>query len=78
MRAERNGAQAVLLSAVFASRSPSAGPPLGVVRFQSLARSVRAPVIALGGINGRTARRLVATRAAGLAGVEGFAIRQIR
>ncbi|QUD90841.1 thiamine phosphate synthase [Phenylobacterium montanum] len=70
-KARRAGAQAVLVSPVFPSRSPSAGRPLGVLRFQALARGAGVPVVALGGINSRTARRLKGTCAAGLAAVEG-------
>ena len=71
-RAARFGAQAALVSAVFASRSPSAGAALGVVRFEALVRRAKVPVIALGGINGRAARRLGSSAAAGLAAVEAF------
>lgn len=72
LRARRAGAQAVLVSSVFPSRSPSAGLPLGAVRFEALVRLARLPVIALGGINARTAARLRASSAAGLAAVDGF------
>lgn len=71
-RAERAGADAVLLSSVFASRSPSAAPPMGRLRFASLVRRVRTPVLGLGGINGANARRLIGTGAGGLAAVEGW------
>lgn len=70
--AEAHGVDAVLVSAAFASRSASAGPALGPVRFEHLARQARGPVIALGGVNARTAARLQRSCAAGLAGVEGF------
>jgi thiamine-phosphate pyrophosphorylase len=70
--ANRLGADGVVVSAVFPSRSPSAGRPLGVVRFEALARRSRAPVIALGGIGGATAGRLRASAAGGLAGIDGF------
>jgi len=66
------GADAVVVSAVFPSRSPSAGPPLGAIRFAFLVRASRAPVIALGGVNIKNAPRLVSTGAAGLAAIEGF------
>ena len=64
---------AALVSAVFASASPSAGPPLGALRFASLVRNARLPVIALGGIDPRTARRLARSGAAGLAAIGGLA-----
>jgi thiamine-phosphate pyrophosphorylase len=65
---------AILLSVVFPSRSPSAGRALGVIRFNRLAGRSRIPVVALGGVNDATAARLRGSRAAGLAGVGGFAI----
>ncbi|HMP63504.1 MAG TPA: thiamine phosphate synthase [Phenylobacterium sp.] len=67
------GAQAVVVSAVFPSASPSAGAPLGPLRFAVLARAAGGPVYGLGGINEKSARRLLATGAAGLAAVEGLA-----
>ncbi len=71
-RAFAAGADAVLLSPVFGSRSPSAGRPWGPVRFAALVRRGRGPVYALGGIDGATAPRLMDSGAAGLAGVEAF------
>ncbi len=70
--AERGGAQAILLSSVFDSASPSAGSALGVVRFAAMTRGLKAPVIALGGVTAFTARRLLGTRASGLAAVGAF------
>jgi len=72
LRADRLGLNAILVSAVFASNSPSAGEPLGPIRFARLIRGLRTPVIALGGINNKTAPRLVSTGASGLAAVEGL------
>ena len=69
----RAGVDALIVSAVFASRSPSAGPALGPVRFAALVGRSRTPVMALGGINSVTAARLKQTGAAGLAGVDVFA-----
>jgi thiamine-phosphate pyrophosphorylase len=71
--ARRAGADAAFLSPVFESRSPSAGRPIGALRFAALARAAGLPVYALGGVNAHTARRLVRSGAAGLAAVEGFA-----
>ena len=67
------GLDAALVSPVFASRSPSAGRPLGRLRFAGLVRAARLPVYALGGIDARSARGLAATRAAGLAAAEALA-----
>jgi thiamine-phosphate pyrophosphorylase len=69
MAASRLRPDAILVSAVFPSRSPSAGPPLGPVRFAALVGRSSVPVIALGGVNDVTASRLLGSRAAGLAGV---------
>jgi len=66
------GADAIILSAVFPSRSPSAGPALGPLRFAQLVRASRAPVIALGGVNAKNAPRLISTGAAGLAAIDGL------
>lgn len=57
-RANRAGVGAVLLSPVFATRSHPGRPTLGPLRFLLLARRSRAPVIALGGMTPRRARRL--------------------
>lgn len=72
-RAERCDLDAVLVSAPFASRSPTAPPPLGPIRFAALVRGARTPVIALGGVNEATAPRLIGTGACGLAAIEGLA-----
>jgi thiamine-phosphate pyrophosphorylase len=71
--AARLGLDAALVSAVFASASPSAGAPFGPLRFASLVRNARLPVIALGGIDARTAKRLASSGAAGLAAIGGLA-----
>jgi thiamine-phosphate pyrophosphorylase len=72
VRAGRLGLDAALVSVVFMSRSPSARGSLGPVRFALLIRGARTPVIALGGINNKTAPRLIGTGAVGLAAVEGL------
>ena len=72
-RAARFGLDAVLLSPVFPSRSPSAGTPLGLVRLARLAGGTTLPVVALGGVDGRTARGLARAGAAGIAAVEALA-----
>jgi thiamine-phosphate pyrophosphorylase len=68
--ARSGGADAVFVSPVFASASPSAGAPLGALRFARLARSARLPVFALGGINAITVRSLAHTGAIGVAAIE--------
>ncbi len=71
-RALSAGADAVVVSAVFASNSASAGVPMGPVRLARLVRRAGGPAYALGGINGKTARRLLDVGLVGLAAVEGF------
>ncbi len=56
--ANRMGADALLLSPVFATRSHPGGKWLGRVRFRLAAQLARAPVIALGGMTGSRARAL--------------------
>ena len=64
------GADAVVVSAIFPSGSPSAGKPIGPVRLARLVRDAGGPVYALGGINDKTARRLLPAGLVGLAAVE--------
>lgn len=71
-RAANAGADAAVVSAVFASASPSAGAPMGPVRLAGLVRQAGLPVYALGGVNDATAARLLNVGIAGLAGLEGF------
>lgn len=59
-------ATAVLLSAVFPSRSHPGGKVLGPLRFRLLAARSPVPVIALGGMNARSAHRLKWPRWAGI------------
>jgi thiamine-phosphate pyrophosphorylase len=51
-------ASAVLLSPVFPTRSHPGAKALGPLRFRLLAARAQAPVIALGGMNPKSARRL--------------------
>lgn len=74
-RGHRAGADAAVVSAIFPSRSPSAGPPLGPVRLAAMARRAGLPLYALGGVNDATARRLLGSGAVGVAAVEGLAAR---
>lgn len=57
-QARRTGADAVLLSPAFATRTHPGAPSLGPVRWRLLAAQAGLPVIALGGMNSRSARRL--------------------
>lgn len=68
--AERSGAKLVFLSPAFATRSHPGARPLGPVRFGLVARQARIPVIALGGVDARRARRLPHIH--GWAGIDAF------
>jgi thiamine-phosphate pyrophosphorylase len=72
VRGLAQGADAVVLSPVLRSDSPSAGPALGVLRTARLVRDARGPVYGLGGIDAKTAARVAATGVAGLAAVGAF------
>lgn len=67
--AARLGADAALLSPVFATRSHPGGRVLGAVRFRLLARQSRLPVIALGGMTAARARTLCWPRWAAIDGL---------
>ncbi|MFD1949265.1 thiamine phosphate synthase [Sphingomonas arantia] len=69
VRAWRRGADCVLLSPVFATRSHAGVAGLGRVRFGLLARQSRVPVVALGGMDAARARGLPAY---GWAGIDAF------
>ena len=71
-RAAALGADACLLSPVFPTDSHPGATALGVRRFALLARGLRLPVYALGGINARTVRRLTGTGACGIAAIGAF------
>jgi thiamine-phosphate pyrophosphorylase len=62
----RRGADAALLSPVFATASHPTAKPLGLLALRRLTRSARLPVLALGGV---TAERLVALKSAAIFGV---------
>ncbi|MEW5686754.1 MAG: thiamine phosphate synthase [Pseudomonadota bacterium] len=68
-------ADAVVLSVALPSASPSAATakPLGPVRLAARVRAGGRPAYALGGVNNKTARRLLDAGLIGLAAVEGFA-----
>ncbi len=57
-QANRIGADAIMLSPVFPTRSHPGGRVLGPARFRTLASHAKMPVIALGGMNAEEARRL--------------------
>lgn len=71
--ARTRGADAVLLSPVFATASHPETEPLGVDRFAAIAGAARLPVYALGGISAANSESLRASGAAGIAAVGAFA-----
>jgi thiamine-phosphate pyrophosphorylase len=70
--AERDGAALLFLSPLYATRSHPGAKPLGRVRFANLARQARRPVIALGGIDRRRARKVRDLGADGWAGIDAW------
>ena len=56
--AERAGAALLFLSPVYPTRSHPGAKPLGPARFTLLARRTALPVVALGGMDARRARKL--------------------
>ncbi len=71
-RAAADGADAVLLSTIFPSASPSAGRPLGPVRLAQAIRLIPAPVYGLGGVDKKNAPRLLGAGAFGWAAVSAW------
>ena len=71
-RAHHFGADAILLSPVFATQSHPGGAVLGPIRFARAVHKFPVPVIALGGLNRGNARRLKGSGAAGIAGISGL------
>lgn len=71
--AERAGADAVIVSPVFPSNSPSAGQPLGLEGLRTLASATALPVYALGGVRADTVGRLAGSGIVGIAAVEALA-----
>ena len=61
-----------MISPAFPSASPSAGRPLGALRFSLLARAARVPAYALGGVDAHTIRRLQLGPAIGVAMIGGL------
>ena len=75
-RARRAGADAALLSPVFATASHPKVESLGPLRFAIWCGSAPLPVYALGGITAQTARRLRDSGTVGFAGIGGVSARR--
>lgn len=72
-RAKRAGADAALLSPVFATASHPGAKGIGVLRFAAWCRQAPLPVYALGGIDRQTACRLMNADTAGFAAIGALA-----
>ena len=64
------GADALVVSPVFPSRSPSAGATLGVGGLKRIVETVETPVYALGGVRSDTVEQLLNIGIVGIAAVE--------
>lgn len=73
LAARRAGADAILISPVFATASHPGVRGLGPVRFAALARAAEGRAVALGGMNPRSVGRLKASGALGYAAIAAFA-----
>lgn len=72
LRAAAAGASVIVLGPVFATRSAAANRPIGLFRASQIAQLLERPVVALGGVNARTAKRLHGRGFAGLAAIDAF------
>ena len=63
---------ALFISPIFASHSPSAGTPIGPRALQDRGARLPVPVYALGGVDAGTAPQLLGRGAAGIAAIEGL------
>ena len=68
------GADALVVSPIFRSSSPSAGAPLGVEGLRKMVAATATPIYALGGIRAGTVEGLKNTGIVGLAAVEALAL----
>jgi thiamine-phosphate diphosphorylase len=71
--ARASGADWVLLSPVFPTRSKPGAPALGLSRFRELVGGTRAAVYALGGITAGNVEECLSAGAAGVAAIRGLA-----
>lgn len=60
---------ALIVSSIFKSQSSSAGKPIGIEGLKSNVQNLPISIYALGGVNHKTAPKLIGSGAAGLAGI---------
>jgi len=72
IRAEYLGADAVIVSPVFKTKSHPGTTPMGLNRFAVISKHVSVPVFAMGGVNGKSFTRLGNAGAYGYAGIGEF------
>ncbi len=77
LRAARH-ADLVFISPVFPTRSHPGGRSLGPARFATLLAQAHMPVIALGGVDAKRAKRLIAMGAHGWAAIDGLTPRSTK
>lgn len=70
--AARAGADLILVSPIFATRSHPAARALGVVRLGLMLRGIDIPAIALGGMDARRFRRLASLKLHGWAAIDAW------
>ncbi len=75
--AERARADILLLSPLFATRSHPGRPTLGTLKFATLARATRLPVLALGGVMRHHEPLIARIGAYGRAGIDDFVKRRV-
>ena len=63
---------ALFISSIFPSQSPSAGTPIGAQALKDRCTRLPVPIYALGGVSAGTAPQLINTGATGLAAIEGL------
>jgi len=63
---------ALFVSAIFPSKSPSAGTAIGIDVLTQIAKSTSVPIYALGGVTAETAPRLINSGVSGFAAIEGI------
>jgi thiamine-phosphate pyrophosphorylase len=77
-KAERCGADLVLLSPLFPTRSHPGASALGIGKFAQLLHATRLPVIALGGVRARHRNMIEQIGAYGWAGIDAFIPKAMR